>query len=105
MEQTWDLGGCADLSRATTPLKEMSAAWVNAPACLKTTLKPRLTEALDEMGGWSCYCKSQAEARSAAQGAKSVLEGLADLGGKKAAQEAVENSNAKESKFKDTCSG
>ena len=103
IEQQTDLGGCTDLDRLGDPLAQLSRTWPSASACLKHALKPKLTAALQRASRETCFCKSAADVKSAAEKFSQLTSGLDEFNGPAVGAQAVSSASAAMARYSATC--
>lgn len=99
IEQQTDVTGCWRPRALLKPLRAISAAWGEAPACLQQALAPTLEEALLEAVGSSCFCEDEAETRKQLQQLAAEYQELPLPGAKAASAKALETLEDPELRF------
>jgi hypothetical protein len=77
-EQSTDISGCLRPAAMLPALRSLAAAWPSVPACLQAHLRPRLTEAVDEVANGTCYCANEAETAAALAEVATLGKSFAD---------------------------
>jgi hypothetical protein len=99
IEQQTDVTGCWRPGALLDPLRAISSAWGEAPACLRQALAPTLQRALLEAVDSSCFCEDEAETRKQLQQLAAEYQKLPLPDAKAASAKALETLKAPELRF------
>jgi len=90
---------CEAPEKGRAALTALAKAWPGAPACLRDALRPRLTEELERMVGWNCFCGERAATEAAVRKSAKVLRSLPDVRGPDFADRWLQTAGGADARF------